>query len=209
MVPAEDAGQPESRREVCDVGLRPGCSRDLEGSLRALRSLVEPSLLRLDVREPAGDPRRRQSIAELLELCDSLPEQPLGGGVVAGVFGVPPRAGEEVGAFARVVGEVGRLREVQLCLACRPEGVRPLARAHERSARLRPHGIRVLGVREGRVGVEVVRGEDLGDLVLLAIGVLEVRGRREVPRAALVAGERLVGDVTDEILEEAVLAVLG
>ena len=69
-------------------------------------------------------------------------------------------------------------------------------------------GVRV--VRAGAVGVEVVGGDDLDDLVLLGAPDRrqELRGR-EVLRLALLLRDRLVGDVLDDVLEERVLAALG
>ena len=53
-----------------------------------------------------------------------------------------------------------------------------------------------------------MRGEHLGDSVLLGKCLLEVGGGGEVPDLALAFGERLVGDVADQVLEEPVLAAL-
>ena len=51
--------------------------------------------------------------------------------------------------------------------------------------------------------------DHLDDLFLLRERRLEMRRRREMPSPALPLRQRLVGDVADEILEEAVLPVLG
>ena len=53
-----------------------------------------------------------------------------------------------------------------------------------------------------------MRGDDLDDL-LLDQRLLEERGGGEVPRLAVGLRERLVGDLAQQVLEEAVLAVLG
>ena len=53
-----------------------------------------------------------------------------------------------------------------------------------------------------------MRGHDLGDLVLGEAG-RKMLGRCKVADLALVAGERLVGDMAHEVLQEAVLTVLG
>ena len=53
-----------------------------------------------------------------------------------------------------------------------------------------------------------MRGDDLGDLVFGEAG-REMFCRCKMAGLALVAGERLVGDVADEVLEKTVLAVLG
>ena len=51
-------------------------------------------------------------------------------------------------------------------------------------------------------------GDDLGDLVLAETGG-EVVGGSEVLVAPLPFGQRLVGDVAQQVLEEGVLALLG
>ena len=110
----------------------------------------------------------------------------------------------------RILGELGRLLEVAPGLGGRRERLGALAGAHEHGLRLALDLGGVLGVRGGLVGGEVVRRDDLDDLVLvLRERSAQVRGGREVPRAALPLRERLVGDVAHEVLEEAVLAVLG
>ena len=52
-----------------------------------------------------------------------------------------------------------------------------------------------------------MRGDDLDDL-LLDQRLLEERRGREMPRLAVGLGERLVGDLAQQVLEEAVLPVL-
>ena len=65
--------------------------------------------------------------------------------------------------------------------------------------------------RIGCVGVELerreqVRGDDLDELVVALLPLLlEMRGRRQMPRLALLARERLVRHLAQEILEEAEL----
>ena len=54
-----------------------------------------------------------------------------------------------------------------------------------------------------------MRRDHLDDLVLVGAEPAQVLGRGEVTRPPLVLRERLVGDVADEVLQEAVLAVLG
>ena len=75
--------------------------------------------------------------------------------------------------------------------------------------RLPAHLRRVRGLGIRFVGVDVVRGHDLCDLVLLGERRAQERRCREVARPPLVARQRLVRDVADEVLQEAVLAVLG
>ena len=67
----------------------------------------------------------------------------------------------------------------------------------------------VLGLGGGLGGGQVVGGEHLRHLVLVRQGGPEVLGGGQVSGLALAFGEGLVGDVADEVLEEAVLAVLG
>ena len=77
-----------------------------------------------------------------------------------------------------------------------------LARAPESRAR-RDH-------RAGRRQRRAEGRDNLGHLLLRALErLLECNGRGEVPRLAVAAGERLVGDLPHELLEEAVLAALG
>ena len=53
-----------------------------------------------------------------------------------------------------------------------------------------------------------MRGEYFRDLLLASECSLDVFGRSEVSHPALPLRERLVGNVADEVLQEAVLAVL-
>ena len=53
-------------------------------------------------------------------------------------------------------------------------------------------------------------GDDLDELLVAVLPLLlEVSGRRQMPRLALFARERLVRHLAQEILEEAVLPALG
>ena len=57
---------------------------------------------------------------------------------------------------------------------------------------------------------EEVGGDDLGEL-LVAVQplLLEIGGRRQMPRLALLARERFVRNLAQEVLEKAVLPALG
>ena len=76
-------------------------------------------------------------------------------------------------------------------------------------------GVRPQLERIGCVGVELerrqqVRGDDLHELVVPLLPLLlQIRGGRNVPRLALLPRQCLVGDLAQEILEEAVLPALG
>src|SRR4051794_18078232 len=107
-----------------------------------------------------------------------------------------------------VIRELGRLLEMSLRLARRAQRRCALARPEEHLARLHLDLARVLCVRDCTVGVEVVRRQHLDDLVLVDEGRLQIRGRGEMSRMPLALRERLVRDVANEVLEEAVLAVL-
>ena len=105
----------------------------------------------------------------------------------------------------RVVRELGRPLEVGLRLGVRPQGGGPLSCSHEHLASLGSDLVCLLGC--SLVGVEVVRRDNLDDLFLLAERA-QVPGRCKVEGLPLLAGERVVGDLSDEILEEGVLAAL-
>ena len=129
--------------------------------------------------------------------------------MVGALVGEPAGPVEQLGPLARVVREPDRLRQVALRLAEGRERRGALARADERLVRLSPHlaGVGRLGIR--LVRVDVVGGDHLGDLVLVRERRAQVRGRGEVAGTPLVPRQRLVGDVADEVLQEAVLPVLG
>ena len=85
-----------------------------------------------------------------------------------------------------------------------------LAGPREHRLRVRSDLGRVVRVRDGLVRGQVVRGDHLDHLVLvLGEGGPQVRRGGQVPGTAVPSGKRLVRDVAHEILEEAVLAVLG
>ncbi len=195
------------QREVC-VGLI--ARDDGEGALQPLEGLVEPARVGLHLGEPARDAGRGVCISLVLVECDRLAEQPervLGPSRVPGERTGPV---EEFGSCQRPVREPGGLLEVALRLGGGAERGCPFAGPGEHRLRLLLDLGRVVGLRRRLVGGEVVGGDDLDHLVLLAgEGGGQVLGRSQVAVAAVALGERLVGNVADEVLQEAVLAVLG
>ena len=125
------------------------------------------------------------------------------------MVGEPPGPVEERRPLPGIVGQVRRLCEVALRLTGGGEGLGPIAGADERRPRFRADVRSVGRLGVGLVGVDVVRRDHLGDLVLFRERCAQVFGRREVARPPLVSRERLVRHVADEVLQEAVLAVLG
>ena len=124
--------------------------------------------------------------------------------------GKRPGAVEELGSRERPVREPGGLFEIPLGFGGGAERGCPFAGTGEHRLRLLLDLGGIVGLRRRLVGGDVVGGDDLDDLVLLACeGRGQVFGRREVAGAALALGERLVGDVADEVLQEAVLSVFG
>jgi hypothetical protein len=65
----------------------------------------------------------------------------------------------------------------------------------------------ILLVRDGVEGLEVVVGDDAGELDVA--GGCKGVGHLEVAGAAVVAGQAGVGDLADEALDEPVLATFG
>ncbi len=110
-----------------------------------------------------------------------------------------------------IIGELQRPLERALGLCGRSQGSRSLAGTDEHLASLGADllGIGIVGRR--RVGVEVMGGDDIDDLVLLGAPGRRERnvGGSEVLGLALLLRDRLVGDVLDDVLQERVLAALG
>ena len=98
--------------------------------------------------------------------------------------------------------------EVAPRLSRRAERLGAIAGADERGTRLLFHLRGAAGVGKGGVGVEVVRGNDLGNLVFIGERIRQVCSSGEMACAALLLRKRLVRDVAHEVLEKAVLAVL-
>ena len=180
----------------------------LQHRLEPGHGLAGPAVDEVHLGEPGRHARRRARLAFRLvsgdgvvvvrPRLDGVPRQP---GHLAGPVG-------ERGRRKRRSGQLRRLLEVALRLGRRAERSGPVARPHERLAGLLADLVRVVGVGGDAIGVEEVRGDDLGDL-LLAQPLRQEAGRGQVAGLAVAVRERLVGDVPDEVLEEAVLPVLG
>ena len=121
--------------------------------------------------------------------------------------GKPAGPVEQRGPLQRRLAQVRGPLQVALGFAGCSQGRRAVARTNKRLTRL----VLDLGcigrVRRRLVRRQVMGGDHLDELVLLGVRGLEVRGRGEMPRAPFPLRERLVRDVTDELLEEAVLPV--
>ena len=87
------------------------------------------------------------------------------------------------------------------------EGNRPIGRPGQGDPGLDRDRVRLGALGRRLVGGEVVRGEGAGQLVVAER--LEVAGGRKVPGPPLALGQRAVGDLADQRLDEAVLAALG
>jgi hypothetical protein len=115
----------------------------------------------------------------------------------------------EVRPDERLVRQLDRPSVGALRLRVRPERGRTLRGSDDHLACFRPQllGVGVVGCR--LVGVEVVRRDDLRDLVFLgAPGRGEEAGRSQVLRLTVSPRERLVGDALDDVLKERVLTSL-
>jgi hypothetical protein len=123
--------------------------------------------------------------------------------------GHDPGALVQARLLVRLLRERGRLREVVLGLLTRGERGRALACPCEEIARALLDLRRVGIVRGCLVRRQVMRGEHLDDLLLGGERLLDLRCGGEMAGLALALRERLVGDTTHEVLEEAVLPVLG
>jgi hypothetical protein len=156
------------------------------------------------------DPRGGVRIFPRLVERDRLLEQRARQVRLAGMRRHLARPVEQRRALGVIVGQVDRLLEVPPRLCCRGQRCGTLAGPHEHALGPAADLCSILRVRAGVVGGEQVRRDHLDHLVLvLGKRASQVRGSGQVPRASLPLGERLVGDVAHEILQEAVLAVLG
>ena len=109
----------------------------------------------------------------------------------------------------RVVGQLERPLECTLRLEIRRERRRALRGTDEHLARHRADLLGVHVVRSGSVGVEVVGGDDLDDLVLLGAPDGREESRRgEMFRLSPLLGDGVVRDLLHDVLEERVLASL-
>jgi len=120
-----------------------------------------------------------------------------------------PRLLEKLRLDERLGRQVGGLLVIALSLLRRAKRSCAYAGEREHLACLRADLGTVLCVRSRRDGGQVVRGEHLGHLVGVGEHTLQMSRRGQVARRALAFGERLVGDVANEVLQEAVLTALG
>ena len=107
-----------------------------------------------------------------------------------------------------VVCQLRRLGEVALRLLAGAERGGAFSCPRQAVARLRADRRRIVCVGGGVVGGEVVEGNDLDDF-LFAPALFELVCGHEVPCFAVGSGQCFVGDLAEQVLEEAVLAVLG
>ena len=69
--------------------------------------------------------------------------------------------------------------------------------------------VRVIGLRQQAMRLEVVVGEHFDDVEFVAApDILEMPGDTEVERPPIALRQRLVGDVADQVLDESVLPSL-
>ena len=109
-----------------------------------------------------------------------------------------------------VVGERERLLEVAPCLLAGRELRGPLAGSRQHHEGLGLHLAGVVRLGGEYVGLEVMRGDDLDDLLVLGSpSSLQVGRHGEVLVLALALGEGLVGDGPHKVLQEAELPAVG
>ena len=93
---------------------------------------------------------------------------------------------QQAGLVGRFLGELCGTLVVAAGLTGRRKGARTIPRSRERHARVRSKGLCVFRVGIGSVGLEVVRGDHLDDLVVVAgPGVFEQSRDREVLRLTI------------------------
>ena len=152
-------------------------------------------------RPGAGHP-----IAELALQLDGPPQQCVRLVVVGGGGGCLAGALQDL----RFLGGIGRhgegLLEKGQRLVERPQRARALGGRPEGDPRLGGEGVGLRSLRGVLLGRQVVAGQAAGELV--AVEVLEEAGRGEVAPLAVGPGERVVGNLPDQGLDEGVLAAL-
>ena len=106
--------------------------------------------------------------------------------------------------------ELGGRRVAQRRPRRRARPLSPLGSSHQHRERLFAGRRRVDVVGYPSECVEVVAGDHLGDLLaVVGEGLTEVGGDGEVPRLSLAKRKRLVGDLAQQLLGEAVVTALG
>ena len=188
---------------------RPAASSRASPRLARVAGLGDPAL----AHHRSGQGRQaRGGIAGAAEVDEAIH------GPLAELLGLTQLPGLE-GCLAAATQQVGLLERFRLQLECGEISTDRLARRAECG---RPRGRRgqqgpgpvqhhrLLGVvRSARLeGVEEMLGDDAGDGIGTVL-VLEVGSDREVLGSSVLAGERAVGDLPHEGLQEAVLAELG
>ena len=210
--PRSDCIRPSCASAAASSGLVPACSSvNSTASIRRARASSSAPLPHVDVGERHAGAGCRQCVALLLLAAGSparavrVPRP-----CRAGLEGERARAHKQLGLHARLGGgESGGLVQVALRLVGGREAGRPLPRLHERGAGPQPDlaDVGVFGQRVGRA--QQMRGDDLRDVVVGALErLLERADRGQVARLPVAAGKGLVGDLAQELLQEAVLPAL-
>ena len=113
----------------------------------------------------------------------------------------------QVGSIGRIGADGQRVLEEGDGLGMRAEGGSPLGGPAQGDAGLGGEGVCLRPVRCVALGRQVVAGQGAGQL--LAAEGLEVARGSQVANLAIALGQRVVGDLADECLDEGVLAALG
>ena len=183
---------------------------DVECALHPSEPFVEPAGEALDSGEPSRDAGGSVRVALALVQRERLLEEASRSVRIRGTHSHLARLAEERSSLGRIVREVRRVLEVPPGLGSRGQRLGALSGAHDHGLGLALDLCGVFCVGCGIVSGEVVRRDDLDDFVLvLRKCSTQVSGGGEVPGATLLLRERLVGDMPNEVLQEAVLAVLG
>ena len=196
--------------EECEIFVRLVERDDVECALHPCEPFVEPAGEALDSCEPSGDAGGSVRVALDLVKRERLLEEASRSVRIPGTHSHLARLAEERSSLGRIVREVCRVLEVPPGLGGRGQRLCALSGAHDRGL---SHALDLCGVfcvGCGIVSGDVVRRDDLDDFVLvLRECSTQVSRGGEVPGATLLLRERLVGDMPNQVLEEAVLAMLG
>jgi hypothetical protein len=172
-----------------------GSSRSTSWALHARERLVEAAPHLVDARADHEHPRRLAAIPGPL-VARMGPVGRLRGGVLRrGAQRHLSRPGEQVGLVDARLAELGRPRVVAVRLGGSAQRLRPFARPRQQLARPPPDGVRAVGIRRDGVGVDVVGGEHLDDVVVGGEGALEVVGGGQMPLAAVAQREHPVREL--------------
>jgi len=116
------------------------------------------------------------------------------------------RLKQEIGPFRRIVGHGEGLLDERHGLLVAAQGDGSIGGCPQRDPRLGRQRVGFAALGRVVASGEVVAGEDTGEF--LRTQRLEEAGRREVAGLAVPPGERVVGNLPDERLDEPVLATL-